>query len=149
MMLLPDIIKKKKGCQQGPKANHKYSQKRICSCVFSDKGDNRHTSERRSSIEAVENVGTRSEPLIIVVMKCFPDSANSHVMQAAKERCNLEIRDCSHSQFIRVNYKTITTFTCFFQLQHIILKFAIRCKLQIVVILPHDYCPTSPADVAA
>lgn len=50
-----------------------------------DNDENQQTSERRSSIEAVENVGTRSEPLIIVVMKYFPDSANSHVMQAAKK----------------------------------------------------------------
>lgn len=41
------------------------------------------TSERRSSIDAVENVGTKSEPLITVEMKGLPDSANSHVMQAA------------------------------------------------------------------
>lgn len=47
------------------------------------------TSERRSSTEAVENVGTRSDPLMIVVMKCLPDSANSQVIQAAaKENCN-------------------------------------------------------------
>lgn len=44
------------------------------------------TSERRSSTEAAENVGTRSEPLTIVAMKCFPDSANSHVMQAAERK---------------------------------------------------------------
>lgn len=43
------------------------------------------TSVRRSSIEAVENVGTKSEPLIIVVMKCLPDSANSQVIHAAAE----------------------------------------------------------------
>jgi len=41
------------------------------------------TSDRRSSIEEVENVGTKSEPFIMVVIKCFPDSANSHVIQAA------------------------------------------------------------------
>ncbi|GKA32456.1 hypothetical protein Tco_0718823 [Tanacetum coccineum] len=43
------------------------------------------TAVRRSSIEAVENVGTRYEPLIIVVMKCLPDSANSSVIHAAAE----------------------------------------------------------------
>ena len=41
------------------------------------------TSERRSSTDAAENVGTRSDPLIIVVMKCLPDSAKSQVIQAA------------------------------------------------------------------
>lgn len=34
-------------------------------------------------MEEVENVGTKSEPFIMVVIKCFPDSAKSHVMQAA------------------------------------------------------------------
>lgn len=49
------------------------------------------TSERKSSIEAAEKLGTRSEPLIMVVMNCLPDSANSHVIQAATPRtsnCN-------------------------------------------------------------
>lgn len=46
-------------------------------------GEHAGTSERRSSTEAVENVGTRSEPLMTVVMKCLPDSAKSHVMHAA------------------------------------------------------------------
>lgn len=43
------------------------------------------TSYRRSSIEAAEKLGTRSEPLIIVVMNCLPDSANSHVIHAATQ----------------------------------------------------------------
>lgn len=47
------------------------------------------TSVRRSSIEEVENVGTRSEPLIIVVTKCSPDSAKSHVIQAAAKLANV------------------------------------------------------------
>lgn len=34
-------------------------------------------------MDEVENVGTKSEPFIMVVIKCFPDSANSHVIQAA------------------------------------------------------------------
>lgn len=41
------------------------------------------TSERSSSTEDVDNVGTKSEPLITEVIKSFPDSAKSHVMQAA------------------------------------------------------------------
>lgn len=41
------------------------------------------TSVRRSSSEAVVNVGTRSEPFMTVVIKCLPDSANSNVIQAA------------------------------------------------------------------
>jgi hypothetical protein len=41
------------------------------------------TSDRRSSIDEVENVGTKSDPFMMVVIKCFPDSANSHVIQAA------------------------------------------------------------------
>lgn len=41
------------------------------------------TSDRRSSIDEVENVGTKSEPFMMVVIKCFPDSANSHVIHAA------------------------------------------------------------------
>ena len=41
------------------------------------------TSERKSSTEAAENVGTKSAPFIIEVIKLSPDSANSHVIQAA------------------------------------------------------------------
>lgn len=41
------------------------------------------TSQRRSSIEAVENVGTMSAPFTIAVINCFPDSARSQVMHAA------------------------------------------------------------------
>ena len=66
------------------------------------------TSERRSSKEAVENVGTRSEPLIIVVMKCSPDSANSHVIQAAaKCNCSLELgKSNKSSKSLWQNFKT-------------------------------------------
>jgi len=49
-------------------------------------GTNFSTSERRSSTEAAENVGTRSDPLMIVVMKCLPDSAKSHVIHAAANK---------------------------------------------------------------
>lgn len=41
------------------------------------------TSARKSSTEAAENVGTKSAPLITDVTKLMPDSANSHVIQAA------------------------------------------------------------------
>lgn len=49
------------------------------------------TSERRSSTEEAENVGTRSDPLIIVVMKCLPDSAKSQVIQAAAG-CSIKVQ---------------------------------------------------------
>lgn len=41
------------------------------------------TSARKSSTAAAENVGTKSAPLITEVMQSFPDSASSHVIQAA------------------------------------------------------------------
>lgn len=41
------------------------------------------TSARRSSTEAAENVGTKSDPFMIVVMKYLPDSAKSQVIHAA------------------------------------------------------------------
>lgn len=34
-------------------------------------------------MDAVDTVGTRSAPLTIVVTKCLPDSASSHVMHEA------------------------------------------------------------------
>jgi hypothetical protein len=34
-------------------------------------------------MDAVDTVGTRSAPFMIVVTKCLPDSANSHVMHEA------------------------------------------------------------------
>lgn len=40
------------------------------------------TSARKSSTEAAENVGTKSAPFITDVMNSFPDSANSHDIQA-------------------------------------------------------------------
>lgn len=38
---------------------------------------------RKSSTEAAEKVGTKSAPLIRVVMNSLPDSAKSQVIQAA------------------------------------------------------------------
>lgn len=46
------------------------------------KTDN-NTSARKSSTDAAENVGTKSAPFITVVIQSFPDSASSHVIQAA------------------------------------------------------------------
>ena len=50
------------------------------------------TSKCKSSIEAAENVGTKSAPFIIEVIKLSPDSANSHVIQAAARvtRCQVQ-----------------------------------------------------------
>ena len=72
------------------------------------------TSTRKSSTEAAENVGTKSAPFITEVIKALPDSANSHVIQAAA--CNI-LGQCSryaskakHIQKISFNkhYKNIT-----------------------------------------
>ena len=54
------------------------------------------TSERKSSTEAAENVGTKSAPFIIEVIKLSPDSANSHVIQAAARvtRCQVQKTSC-------------------------------------------------------
>lgn len=43
----------------------------------------KHTSPRKSSTEAAEKVGTKSAPLITEVINSLPDSASSHVIQAA------------------------------------------------------------------
>lgn len=50
-----------------------------------------HTSVRRSSRDAEQKLGTRSEPLMTVVTKETPDSANSHVMHAAVFRKKLNL----------------------------------------------------------
>lgn len=42
-----------------------------------------NTSARKSSTDAAENVGTKSAPFITEVMQSLPDSASSHVIQAA------------------------------------------------------------------
>lgn len=44
-----------------------------------------HTSARKSSTEAAENVGTRSAPFITEVITSLPDSASSQVIQAAEK----------------------------------------------------------------
>jgi len=56
------------------------------------------TSERKSSTEAAENVGTKSAPFIIEVIKLSPDSANSHVIQAAGRvtRCQVQETCCAN-----------------------------------------------------
>lgn len=50
------------------------------------------TSARKSSTEAAEKVGTKSAPFITEVTKSFPDSASSHVIQAAAHDIQLALR---------------------------------------------------------
>lgn len=50
------------------------------------------TSVRKSSMEAAENVGTKSAPFMTDVMNSLPESANSHVIQAAAS--NIKSRLC-------------------------------------------------------
>lgn len=53
------------------------------------------TSARKSSTEAAENVGTKSAPFITEVIKSLPDSANSHVIQAAAWIIISQFQGCS------------------------------------------------------
>ena len=56
----------------------------------------------------MENVGTRSDPLIRVVIKCLPDSAKSHVIQAAAKQYfkQLDIANHAKAELLSFTYGT-------------------------------------------